>query len=190
MEKKDCEAIKDLAMMVIRIKVAIGECDEFLEELFDKALKVAKQRLLEHMVGEVSWQAAAFIGEPDNPLQKAMNDVLKSFNGYRREYKVRKPEPASGDNGESSNNDQQQQQQHRPAKQLVTCFNCRGVGHISRNCPRKVGMLFNGTGSTGGTGGNGNNNGGPSNSGYNGGPSNINNGNGGNGGSFNYGSHP
>jgi len=166
MEKKDCEAIKDLAMMILRIKVAIGDTDEFLEGLFDKALKVAKQRLLEHMVGEVSWQAAAFIGESDNPLQKAMNEILKSFNGYRREYKVRKPEPAVSDNSDNAGVNQ-----NRQAKQLVTCFNCKEVGHISRNCPRKVGALNNGVN------GNISNNSG-----------NDNNGN--QGSSFSYGSHP
>ena len=141
MEKKDCETIKDLAMAFIKVKVLLGDYDETINDIVDKALKAASKRLVEHMVGEISWQAASFVGEAENPMLKAANEALKAYNGSRRDYK-RKLESTNNDNNANSSTGTSNGAP-RPPKQLVTCYNCREVGHISKNCPKKNGTLGN-----------------------------------------------
>jgi len=150
MERKDCEVIKDLAMFLIRIKVILGKTDEFLAGLLDKGLQLASKRLVEHMVGELNWNAAAFVGEADNPMQKAMNAALKAYSGmkkdHKRKFESKETEPLASTSSASNSNGGNYGAAPK-AKQPFTCFNCKEVGHISKNCPKKSGQLGNGEGS-------------------------------------------
>jgi len=139
MEKKDCQTIKDMALSFIKLKVLLDGTDDNILDIIDKALKLASKRLVEHMVGEVSWQAASYVGEAENPMQKAVNDALKACGWSRRDHK-RKLESSTIDTITNGNS---VAMGARPPKQLVTCYNCKEVGHISKNCPKKSGTLGN-----------------------------------------------